>query len=440
MKKILSLVLAVALLAALAATPTLAEEINGNGQMPQAVEKLAGELAEETAPENTQNADTGSGAVSEQIAVVTVSEKEDGNVPTLRFDELEDTMEKNNYTVRSLKAQLDDMEDMDLSTLEGAVGMLKQLAAGINTTKRSVDAALGQLEQTGHADQNLLLTYGALSATLQADSAMLDSQITSLESQVASAESSMEQGEDTIHNAIDQMVKGAEALYVGIVTMENAAKDVRRGMDTLDRTVAIFEKQLELGMASAYDVESMKYQRSSVASQMEALNFQIATSKITLEGLCGLEITGKIRLEPLALPTASELSGVDYEKTLNVATNRNLDVMNARRENDADDADDTATRYGVHAAEDTFAYNYKIICLTVGEKERLLKAAKETVTFQERTFAIEAKEYELGMISYEEYMVAKNNLEQAKSDYAGAQLELFTAYRNYIWARDKGIV
>jgi len=259
-----------------------------------------------------------------------------------------------------------------------------------------------------------------------------------LSSQMSSSELSMKQGELTINNAIDQIVKGAEALYVGIVTMESAVADIERGMATLDRAVDLFEKQYELGMASAYDVESMKYQRSSVASQMESLNFQILTSKIMLEGLCGLEITGEIRLGELTMPTREELDGVDYKKTIDRAQQKNVDVLNAEL---AYQYSPTQTNAWSHdAAVTSFAYNYRIVCLTVGEKERLLNAAKETVSFQERTFAIEAKKYEMGMISYEEYMTAKSNLEQAESDCYRAQLELFTAYRNYVWARDHGIV
>ena len=412
MKRIVSLVLTVMLLVMLSATPTMAEVLD-TVQLPE-----------------------------QEGAVVLTSRavEADASAPLLAFVDLRDTMEDNNYMVRSLKAQLDDLQDMDLSELDGAVGMLEQLAAGLNTTQTAVNAALSQLQKLPEVDPNLILTYNALSATLKADTILLDSQIASLESQIESAESSVELGQDTIYNAIDQMVKGAETLYIGIATMENAVADIQRGLDTLDRAVAIYETQLELGMASEYDVESMKYQRTSVASQMEALKFQIKTSKIMLEGLCGMEINGNVRLGELALPTAEEISGVDYDGTLYRATQRNLDVISARAENDADDDDDAATSYAVHAAEDTFAYNYKITCLTVGEKQRLVEMAGETVAFQERTFEITAKKYELGMISYEEYMAGQSELLQAKSDLYTAQLELFSAYRNYVWARDKGIV
>ena len=92
------------------------------------------------------------------------------------------------------------------------------------------------------------------------------------------------------------------------------------------------------------------------------------------------------------------------------------------------------------AAEDSFTYNFKVICLTVGEKWRLTEAAQETLAFQRRTFEITAKKYDLGMVSEEEYLSGKNDVLQAESDLYNTQIELFSAYNNYTWARDYGIV
>ena len=44
------------------------------------------------------------------------------------------------------------------------------------------------------------------------------------------------------------------------------------------------------------------------------------------------------------------------------------------------------------------------------------------------------------MLSYEEYLTGENDLKSAQSDLYTAQLELFNAYRDYMWARDCGIV
>jgi len=119
---------------------------------------------------------------------------------------------------------------------------------------------------------------------------------------------------------------------------------------------------------------------------------------------------------------------------------KNMDVKSAHDEWYNSESDSFAGKRGYEAAEATFKYKFKIVCMNVEEQERLVRAANEEVSFQKRTFEIAAKKYELGMISYEEYMTAQNDLKTAQSSLYSSQLELLTAYRNFVWARDSGIV
>jgi len=433
-ERIVSIALAIALLAVLVATPTLAKE--SKTEIPDAVAQLAKENA--AAAEEAKKKESSAPANTSQQEKSETEKTKNEKVRTLAFKDLRNTVESNNYMVRSLEYQLNDLRNTDLSSMEDMSAEMEEMKTSISSAKTSIDNIISRMEDMPAMDEDVLSVFKELSDMLGSVSDLMTALDGYLAGQAASAELNMKQGENSIQNGIDQIVKGAEALYVGIITMEAAEKDVQRGIDSLDRAVAIFEKQYELGMASAYDVESMKHQRSGVASQLESLRFQILTSKMMLEGLCSWEPTGTVQLGELTMPTKEELVKVDYKKTINQAQANNVDILNAELAYEYSPT--TANSFSHDSAVTTFAYNYRIICLTVGEKERLVEAAAETVAFQERSFAIEAKEYELGMISYEEYMTAKNTLEQAKSDHFSAQLDLFTAYRNFVWARDCGIV
>lgn len=431
MKRITSLLLAVTMMAALAVTPTLAKEVNVGKQIPKAVKQLAEELAYESkvaiaSRDGDAAVTVGGSSGSAQPA------GEKG--PVLQFGEIRKRLLSYNTTARMLSAQEDELADLDPAAMRAGVTQMKTLQSTLNGLLQQVQAA-GAM-----APMEMQLIYGSLTALLQSNVATLNTQIPSMESQISSMEISKETGANSINDGINQLVKGVETLYIGIITMESALDDIQRGIDTLDRAVAILEKQQELGMASSYDVESIRHKRSGVVSQLESLRFQLKTSKITLESMCGYELKGTIQLAPLTMPTAEELAAVSYEKTVTTAMDRNVAVMNAYYEWWNDTTGSDSKRLSMEAAEDEFDYAYMIVCMTVGEKERLVAAAKDTVEFQQRTFEIEAKKYELGMISYEEYMTAKNNLEQARSDLDSARLELFTAYRNYIWGKDYGIV
>ena len=453
MKRITALVLTVILLVLLAATPTLAE--GGTGETatpPQVAEEGLRQESGESIPTDAPVPESGEEtsvspipevpedpAVREELGIaddpvaLTGWAKEladfraaQGDV--LPFGTLRERLEKNNSNVKALQAQIADLSDIDSNSLTGAVIELRKLDSALN-------GALYGIQDPSAVDPGV---YAALAMLLQVNSANIRSQISTLDGQIDSLKISKRTGENSLKNGIDQIVKGTETLYIAIATMEANLGSIERGLQTLDRAIAIYEKQYELGMASLYDLESMRHQRDSAVSSLRGLLFQIKSSKITLEGMCGLPLTGTTRLEHLVIPGEEAVNGVDFDGELRRAIGKNVDVMNARVQEDYDHSD--ANEYAVKAAEDSFTYNFKVICLTVGEKWRLTEAAQETLTFQRRTFEITAKKYDLGMVSEEEYLAGKNDVLQAESDLYNTQIELFSAYNNYTWARDYGIV
>ena len=432
MKRIIAGLLAVGMLAALSVMPAMAED--GFGSWSPVGENVEIENPQELEP----SAD-------------------------LRFDQIRKVLTENNNSVKALEQNLEDLEDQDIGELRDAVDQLEQLQSGVRAAQAAVQQALGQVEgqigslgsqtppagdgeegddSAGDALQSTLymqkLTLSALNVTLTADTVALQGQISTLESQLESLDTTIETSENTIRDAINQIVKGTETLYIGIVTMEASVGDLQRGLDAMDRVVAIYEKQYELGMVSQYDVESMVYQRSTLNSQLESLQFQIESNKVTLEGMCGLDLRGNVRLGGLSAPTAEEVARINYERDMPLGQKKNVDVLNAQVELENDSSD--AKKYELQAAKDTFAYNFKVLCLTVEEKQRLVGVAEEALAFQERTFSITEKQYELGMISQEEYLSGQSDLLSAQSQVETAQLDLFSAYRNYIWARDYGLI
>lgn len=190
-------------------------------------------------------------------------------------------------------------------------------------------------------------------------------------------------------------------------------------------------------MASAYETETMRYQRAQAASGLESLRFQIKTSKLALENMCGMAPSGTVDLDEPGQPTEAELAAVSFEQNLKAGRERNVDVQNAQIKYDADRS--TANEKARDAAENTFAANFRILCLTVPEKSRLVDAARQTEAFRQRTLDIAKAKYDRGLVSYEEYLSAQSDLDSSREDLKTAQLDLLTAYRNYVWAVNNGI-
>lgn len=349
----------------------------------------------------------------------------------VNFEDLRKLLNKYNKNVKALRATMDSLDGSSSGASQGSE--MTSVVTAIYTNLAIIESIRNdsQYELTPIPQKTV---YDSLYALLKSQTLSIESQMQQLED----AKATIETTENTLNDSINQIVKGTETLYIAIITMEASVKDIQRGIEALDRAVALVEKQHELGMASAYDVESIHHQRASVQSQLESLQYQIKTSKMTLEGMLGMDINGTVTLNSLPMPTKEDLEKIDYDKQRTTAMRRNVDVMNA----DVKDSysSSSSTSYSYDAAVDTFTYKFKLVCLNVPEQQRLVDAAQETLDFQKRTFEIAAKKYELGMLSHEEYLSAESEVKSAESSLFSAKLNLFTAYRNYIYAYQYGIV
>lgn len=359
--------------------------------------------------------------------------KSENSAGTLHFESLRAALNKYNENILSLEGQIKDLADASSST-----SGLWDAIVGIQGKLDDVYRAITLVEK---AKESLGDAYEPLSIALTSQYAILQMQVTTMQGQrdsIIDSNDSIESAKNTLNDAINQVVKGAETLYIAILTMQDGLDAMERGLETLDRAVAITEKQQELGMASAYDVEKMRHQRSQLQSQIESMKFQITSSKLTLEGMCGMELNGTVELAPLPELTDAQLDAVNYDKALSTAMGRNVDVMNAEIKFNSDSGG--VNRHSLAAAKRSFAASFKTVCLTIPEDRRLVAAAQETVDFQQRTFDIAAKKYELGMLSHEEYLSAQNDLTSTQDDLRSAKRDLFSAYRAYENAVQYGLI
>lgn len=390
--------------------------------MPFALAEGAEEKTGETAP--TEEIVQTASAVSVQNAAA----KAANTATSIAFTDLRKTLVKYNYNVRALNETGSSLDDSMEKINSGKAMLNTYLNLYTDNAAKMMSAAAES------ADPNMKAIYSNLSGLWTINKESMRSQIDSMEGQKVTIETT----QNTCNDAVNQIVKGAESLYLGILKMESAVGDVQRGVDTLERMVKLTEKQKEIGMASDYDVEGMKYQYESAGSQLESLKYQIKTSKMTLEGMLGMELRGTVTLSTPDLPTDKELSEIDYDKKLSTAANRNVEVMNAEAKYYGDSPE--GSYESVKAARDSFAYQFKIVCLNVPEQQRLLKVAADGVAYQKRTFEIAEKKYEMGMLSHEEYLSAEGELKSAESTLYSTKLDLITAYRAYVWATQYGIV
>ena len=84
-------------------------------------------------------------------------------------------------------------------------------------------------------------------------------------------------------------------------------------------------------------------------------------------------------------------------------------------------------------------YN-RSLYLQVKDYQQVLAAARTSLAVEEDSFAAAQLKFEQGTISQNALLEAKDKVSAAQETVDGAEIDLFSAYNNYRWAVDRGIL
>ena len=266
-----------------------------------------------------------------------------------------------------------------------------------------------------------------------------------------------------LENAQDQVAMAGESLYIALTEMELNGQTLSRSITALDRTIKELNLRYDLGQISALTLEQTKAGRTSALSGQETLTMNIGTYKTQLEQMIGAELTGKIKLQGLPQVTAQQLAAMDLDKDLAAAKEASYTLFAAQRTLDdaRDDFKDTAedymyntgkyqyvtaqhqwqaAQYTYNAAVQSFETSFRTLYLQVKDYQQVLQAAKTALATEKDNFAAAQKKHDAGNMSDNARADAKDKVSEAQDKVDGAAIDLFSAYNNYRWAVDHGIL
>ena len=266
-----------------------------------------------------------------------------------------------------------------------------------------------------------------------------------------------------LENAQDQVAMAGESLYIALTEKELNGQTLSRSITALDRTIKELNLRYDLGQISALTLEQTKAGRTSALSGQETLTMNIGTYKTQLEQMIGAELTGKIKLQGLPQVTAQQLAAMDLDKDLAAAKEASYTLFAAQRTLDdaRDDFKDTAedymyntgkyqyvtaqhqwqaAQYTYNAAVQSFETSFRTLYLQVKDYQQVLQAAKTALATEQDNFAAAQKKHDLGNLSDNALADAKDKVSEAQDKVDGAAIDLFSAYNNYRWAVDHGIL
>ena len=391
---------------------------------------------------------------------------------TVSFENLGPRLMKNNLNIRALDKNLDaigafDAEEMK-TMLESAISMLTYQRNQMQQLVDGTTAALNGLN--GTLDQNLGIDPSFFLPSLIA---YPSGTIQSLDAQLATYESTLEQLKNgeiqdqydavslQLRDAQNQIVMVFETLYLTQLGLEQTYQGLQRNLDSLDRTLAELDIRYEMGQISALTLAEAKAGRTSLVSGMQTLEMNMTGIRRQLEGALGEKITGTIQLQPLTMVSDAELAAVNYESDLSRVKRNSYTLDSANRsvdsayseyydlldsptasawEKDAAYYNKQAADLSADATVLSIELSFASVCDKIRDCQQVLAAARTSHAVKQDSYAAAQLKYKQGVISYNALMSASDALDEAADTVDTAAIELFTAYNNYCWAVEHGIL
>ena len=364
---------------------------------------------------------------------------------TLRFENLSARMKTGYYTVMSLEENIAAIECIDYDK------MYEDLRDGLN---QIAEAQWMMLQIPGAGEtytyKSLQDQYDTLRKTfddikegkLQQDNADLVRQL---------------------RDAENQLLMAGQTLYINLLGLEDQSAALTRQAAALDRTIEEVKLRYELGQVSAMTLQQTEAGKAQAESGRAKLDAGIEQLRRQLNAMIGEELTAPLTLHALPEVTAEQLSAMDVEKDLEKAKAVSYDLYAAKLT--LDDADEEykdqardlgynednyeyiavkhrwqAAQYTYNAAVQSFELSFRSLYDSVQSYASALNAAKVSLECERSDLAAAQLKYEQGTISENALHTAEDDLYTAQDTVSGTERDLFTAYNNYRWAVDCGLL
>ena len=375
---------------------------------------------------------------------------------TVSFANLEARVRENNLTIRMLEESIASIDVVDYEK------MYDEMKDGLNEIAK-IQRTMLQLGQLDSAMGNTSLS-GSFSSEYIFSS--LDASYDSLRETFDDLKDGKIQGDYAaakrqLENAENQVVMGAETLYMAILEMQNTRASLQRQLDALDRTVEEMELRYKLGQISALTLQQVKNGRTQLASGIATLDMNIRNYTRQLEVMLGLEQIGSLTLAEPPQVSDKQVAEMDYDTALAAAKEKSYDLFAAQKT--LDDAEETykdsikgygqnnyhyksavhtyeAAKYTYQSTVQSFEMNFRTMYDAVADYQQVLKASQSALDYQKNACAASQLKYQQGTISKNSLLEAQDSLASAEADVATAKHNLFSAYHTYLWAVEYGIL
>ena len=264
-----------------------------------------------------------------------------------------------------------------------------------------------------------------------------------------------------VQSTIDQIVSGAESLYLTILTTELQYESLQDTLLSMNKTVEEMQLRYDLGQISAQTLLQVQNGYATLVNSLSGLENTMGTMRSSLQSLLGEVPDGTLNLTEVPSVSQAQLDAINDSSDLEKAKEKSYTLYNAARsvekaEDDMDDArkDNGKNSYQYQMAEHayqsavyqqsaaiaSFELSFQNLYRAIAPAQATLAVKEGDLAYQEHVCAAAELKYQQGNISANALQEAVNTRESARRDVEAARLDLFTAYHAYRQAVDKGLV
>lgn len=410
---------------------------------------------------------------------------------SLSFDQIEGRVRAHNLNVRAAQEGVEQVKSMNwdkaLSEMDDAIEEMEDLidsmsgssTGAIASASASLAASLAKLQQATDETSSIyagevvsgianvssltsMATYGAMQAeSLKSTLESLEDQRDDLKKQKDNYPKTIEDTERMVQSTIDQIVSGAESLYLTILTTELQYESLQDTLLSMNKTVEEMQLRYDLGQISAQTLLQVQNGYATLVNSLSGLENTMGTMRSSLQSLLGEVPDGTLSLTEVPSVSQAQLDAINDSSDLETAKEKSYTLYNAARsvekaEDDMDDArkDNGKNSYQYQMAEHayqsavyqqsaaiaSFELSFQNLYRAIAPAQATLAVKEADLAYQEQVCAAAELKYQQGNISANALQEAVNTRESARRDVEAARLDLFTAYHAYRQAVNKGLV
>ena len=320
----------------------------------------------------------------------------------------------------------DDIEDIvdgsldfsgQSSAINQSIAALKQSQQSLNKLSQQLSSAAAQLPQ---------------GSTLADMLNGLQTMTQSLSAQLTSTSNSLSQSMVQIDQARNQVVIGAKNLYIAYNSLVDQQDELRRSLDVFDKNLAASQKQYELGMITALDLENTKSARNTISSGIDTMDLEITALKRSFNTLIGRNYNQGLTIKSLPQPDTYYVEKIHFSDDLQDAYNNYISWGGS--------SSVPSNQEKFDEEKGSFGASFRKLYENIGDKQRLLTNAQATLALEQKNYDASLKKYQLGMLSELALVSAQDQLDTQKAAVRTAETNLFSAIEQYKWALEYGII